>query len=182
MELKLVESTNELEQILELQHKNLYENVAPDLIKSNGFVTVKHNFNLLSEMNKKAKQIIAIDDGKVIGYALVMLKEFKNLIPVLIPMFNTFENIKYKNTTLSNLNYYVMGQICIAKEYRGKGLFKGLYQKHKEVYANQFDLCLTEVSSSNSRSMKAHQKIGFETVHTFKDTTDEWNVLSWNWK
>ncbi len=33
MEFKLVESNNELEQILELQNDNHYENISPDLKK-----------------------------------------------------------------------------------------------------------------------------------------------------
>ncbi len=182
MEFKLVESNNELEQILELQNDNHYENISPDLKKENGFVTVRHNFELLSLMNKKAKQIIATKNGKVIGYALVMLKEFRNLIPILIPMFDTFENTLYKNSKLSNFNYYVMGQVCISEKFRGKEVFKNLYLKHKEVYSSRFDLCLTEVSSSNPRSMRAHQKVGFKTISTFNDETDQWNILSWDWK
>ncbi|WP_459211916.1 GNAT family N-acetyltransferase [Aquimarina rhabdastrellae] len=182
MKLKLAESDNELQQILELQNANHYNNVSSTLQKSDGFVTVSHDFDLLSNMNKKAKQIIAVDNGKVIGYALVMLKEFKNMIPVLIPMFDMFQNIAYHDIKLDDLNYYVMGQVCIAQEYRGKGIFKSLYQKHKEVYSPQFELCLTEVASNNLRSMKAHQKIGFKILHTYSDTTNEWNILSWDWK
>jgi ribosomal protein S18 acetylase RimI-like enzyme len=182
MEFRPVASNKELEQILELQNYNHYENVSPELKKENGFVTVRHNLELLLKMNNKAKQIIAVENGKVIGYALVMLKEFRALISVLVPMFETFENTTFKNSKLSNFNYYVMGQVCISKEYRGKGVFKNLYLKHKEIYSSQFELCLTEVSSSNPRSMKAHQKVGFKTISTFKDATDEWNILSWDWK
>jgi ribosomal protein S18 acetylase RimI-like enzyme len=133
-------------------------------------------------MNNEAKHIIAVDNDKVVGYALTMLKEYKNLIPVLVPMFAVFESIEYENTKLNNVNYYVMGQVCVADTHRGKGIFKALYEKHKEVYASKFDLLLTEVSSSNLRSMRAHEKVGFKTINTFKDATDEWNILSWNWE
>ncbi|WP_271785437.1 GNAT family N-acetyltransferase [Aquimarina algiphila] len=182
MKIKLVESNNELEQILELQNDNHYENIPPDLKNKNGFVTVRHNLELLLKMNDKAKQIIAVENGKVIGYALVMLKKFRNLIPVLVPMFDNFEDTRYKNSKLSNFNYYVMGQVCISEKHRGKGIFKSLYLKHREIYSSQFELCLTEVSSSNLISMKAHQKVGFKTISTFKDSTDEWNILAWDWK
>lgn len=182
MKCKLVESNSELKQILELQNENHYENLSQESKKENGFLTVKHNLDLLSKMNEKAKQVIATDNGKVVGYALVMLKRFKDLIPVLVPMFKTLENIKYNNASLSNFRYYVMGQVCISKDYRGKGIFKSLYEKHKQEYSKKFDLCLTEVSSSNTRSMRAHQKIGFKTIHTFTDETDEWNILLWDWK
>ncbi|MCG1036307.1 GNAT family N-acetyltransferase [Polaribacter sargassicola] len=182
MELKLAESKSELQQILDLQHANHYDNVSEELKKVDGFVTVKHNLDLLTKMNNEAKHIIAVDNGKVIAYALTMLKDYKDLIPVLVPMFTVFESINYKNTKLSNINYYVMGQVCVADTHRGKGIFKALYEKHKDVYASKFDLLLTEVSSSNHRSMRAHEKVGFKTINTFKDDTDEWNILSWNWE
>ncbi|UZO79945.1 GNAT family N-acetyltransferase [Aquimarina sp. ERC-38] len=182
MELKLLTSDIELEQILELQNKNHYKNISPESGKKDGFVTVKYDFDLLQKMNNSAKQVIAVDKGKVIGYALVLLKEFKNSVPLLTPMFETFEKTKYKDALLIDFKYYVMGQICISEEYRRKGIFKSLYDKHKKVYANKFDVCVTEVSSSNKRSMRAHQKVGFKTLATFKDMTDEWNIIYWDWK
>jgi len=181
MQLKLANSKKELEQILILQNENHFDNLSKQLRKIDGFVTVKHDIEMLMQMNSLAKQVIAVVDEKVVGYALVMLKELKNLIPVLIPMFDSFERIKYNNTTLDKLNYYVMGQICIANEYRGKGLFKALYEKHKEIYSKKYDLCITEVSTSNKRSIIAHEKIGFITICTFKDAHDEWNIICWNW-
>jgi len=181
MELKLTNSDNELNQILSLQNENHFTNISEELKKQEGFVTVKHDFDLLKKMNDMAKHVIALENDKVVGYALVMMKSYQNMIPVLVPMFNTFKSIPYGNTTLDKLNYYVMGQVCIAEGYRGKGIFHKLYLKHKNVYASSFDLCVTEVSSSNIRSMRAHEKVGFKTIHTFKDESDEWNILCWDW-
>jgi L-amino acid N-acyltransferase YncA len=75
-----------------------------------------------------------------------------------------------------------MGQICVAKNYRGKGVFDSLYEKHKELYGSSYDLCVPSVSTRNTRSMSAHERVGFETVLTFRDQTDEWNILVWNLK
>lgn len=75
-----------------------------------------------------------------------------------------------------------MGQICVAKEFRGEGLVKMLYQKHKEVYSSEYDFILTEISTSNHRSLKVHAKIGFQTIYTYRDQLDEWNLVIWDWK
>ncbi|WP_010177408.1 GNAT family N-acetyltransferase [Aquimarina agarilytica] len=181
MKARLVDNDADLHQILAIQKENHLDNVSISNKKERGFVTVKHDFEVLKKLNSKARQIIVSDKNEVIGYALVMLKEFKDLIPVLIPMFTLFESIQYRGKKLSELNYYVMGQICIADGYKRKGLFEKLYLKHKEVYSEQFEYCITEVSSSNIPSMKAHEKVGFKTISTFCDTTDEWNVLLWDW-
>ena len=83
---------------------------------------------------------------------------------------------------VTNKTFYVMGQICVDERYRGKGVFDALYLTHKELLGNVYELCVTSVSTRNSRSMKAHQRVGFEIVNTFQDATDEWNVLVWNFK
>lgn len=181
MIIKLAETREELEQILLLQDKNHIESVPPEERAANGFVTVRHNIDLLLNMNEKAPQVIAVENGKVVGYALVMLREFSQIIPILIPMFRMFELLEYNRKKLSDYNYYVMGQICIEESQRGKGVFENLYQKHKEYYSTTFELCLTEVSTGNYRSMKAHEKVGFRVLHSFEDASDTWNILLWDW-
>ncbi len=181
MELKLVDTELELQQILELQKANHYENVSDALKQANGFVTVKHDLATLTLMNEKARQIIAVDENEVVGYALVMVKELKRNVPTLVPMFEKLKTLSFNGTSLQKLNYYIMGQICIAEKSRGKGIFKSLYQKHKEVYSSEFDACITSISTSNPRSIRAHEKIGFSTIHTFYDELDEWNIVLWNW-
>jgi ribosomal protein S18 acetylase RimI-like enzyme len=144
-----------------------------------GFVTVMHSFELLKQMNLAVPQIIAKDEYQVIGYALVMLKSFGNMIPVLQPMFDRLATIQYGDNKITGYSFYVMGQICIDEQYRGQGVFDLLYNKHKELLQTVYDLCVTSVSTRNKRSMKAHERVGFTTVLTFQDATDEWNILAW---
>lgn len=110
-----------------------------------------------------------------------MLNKFKTLIPIVIPLFESFESIIYQGKGLCDYNYYVMAQICIAEAYRGKGLFQLLYKKHRETYQSTFYLCLTEISSSNSRSQRAHEKVAFKIIHTYTDAIDEWHIMCWDW-
>lgn len=174
-------SASDLEQIIDLQAKNHYLSINNDTKTEQGFVTVKHNLDLLTKMNNVVKQVIAKHNNNVVGFALVMPKEFKSLIPILEPMFNEFEKIQYNGKSLSTLNYYVMGQICVDINYRGIGLVDKMYAKHKELLKKQFDLCVTEIATSNLRSIKAHERVGFKTVKQYKDATHEWNIVIWDW-
>jgi ribosomal protein S18 acetylase RimI-like enzyme len=133
-------------------------------------------------MNASAGQVIAKADGKVVGYALVMLEEFKEKIPVLKPMFDMFKSLTFHQRPLPEFRYYVMGQICVADGFRGLNIVDRMYAKHKEIYSKRSDVCLTEVSTSNPRSMRVHERVGFKTMHTFSDATDEWNILLWDWR
>ena len=57
-----------------------------------------------------------------------------------------------------------------------------LYQKHKKLYSIKYNLIVTEISASNPRSQKAHENVGFKTIHTYRDKIDEWKVVVWDWK
>jgi len=179
---QFAETQQDLEQILTLQKSNHVSGLSSAQKVANGFVTVQHDLELLTKMNEAAPQIIAKSKDEVVAYALVMPKAFSALIPTLVPMFDSFKQLSYKGKSLEAYTYYVMGQICIDENYRGQGLFEKLYAKHKETHSSTFDLCLTEVSTSNQRSMKAHERVGFKILHTFQDETDEWNILVWDWR
>jgi hypothetical protein len=73
-----------------------------------------------------------------------------------------------------------MGQICIKEGYRGVGIFDGLYRTMAERYGDRFDFTVTEVAARNTRSLKAHARVGFQTLHVYPDPTtgDDWHVIA----
>ncbi len=172
----------DLRQILALQEANHVAALTAESRATNGFVTVKHDLGLLKRMNEAAPQVIAKSGERVVGYALVMLPTFAEQVPVLLPMFELLKRLTFAGAPLSDRAYYVMGQICIDEEFRGQGVFEGLYARHLETLANRFDCCITEISVNNPRSLRAHEKVGFQVIHTFADATDTWKVVLWNWK
>ncbi|HEX7844304.1 MAG TPA: GNAT family N-acetyltransferase [Chitinophagaceae bacterium] len=177
----LVRNNEELQQILQLQQENLLATISAEEMQAQGFVTMHHDLAVLQKMNALAPSVIIKDDDIVIAYALTMLKECSGLMPALEPMFALFETLNWQNKPLNEFSYYVMGQICVAKAYRGKNLVNELYQYHKKIYQQRFDLFLTEISTRNSRSLKAHEKAGFKTIHIHKDKLDEWAIVAWDW-
>ena len=177
-----VSTKYELQQILDLQKKNLKQHISPEEKDEQGFVTMPFTMNMLEKFHAIAPAVIIKDDNKVIAYAMVVLLEGRKSYPDLEPMFASFEKLTWQGKSLYDYEFYVMGQICIDKEYRSKGLFDMLYQKHKEIYQSRFDFIITEISTSNFRSLKAHKRVGFVTINTFTDPLDEWDVVVWDWR
>ena len=173
---------HDLNQILDLQTKNLKGNLSAEEIQSQGFVTVRHHLDLLRRMNARFPHIIAKSDSKVVGYALVMLPEFASEISILANLFNKINELQYFGTPLKDATYFIMGQICIAKAYRGKNIFTGLYQHMKKWMQDDFQYVITEVASENARSLRAHQKVGFETILNYtSEKGEDWEVILWDW-
>lgn len=176
-------TAHELQQIIALQECNQPKRVAQEKQGTEGFVTVVHDLALLKRMNNPYPHMLAkTADGRLAGYALVMLKSFADEIPVLVPMFQAIDQQSYRGKPLAQTPYFVMGQICVAEEFRGKGVFRGLYQALRNQMQPHFPLIITEVATRNVRSLQAHHAIGFQPLHLYSAFGEEWEIMLWDWR
>jgi len=142
-----------------------------------GFVTVQHNLEILQAMHRIAPSVVAWDEqDQIVAYAITMPQESRQLVPILEPMFQMLETLAIQGS------WYVMGQVAVAPSQRGQGVFDALYHQHRDRYAKRWDQIITEVATRNGRSMRAHHRVGFRTIKTFRDQTDEWAVIAWDWQ
>jgi GNAT superfamily N-acetyltransferase len=179
-DVRLAANDAELAGILELQRANLAPALSAEEVASQGFVTATHSLEILRRMHALAPSVLAVSGGRVIGYALVMLREARAEVPVLAPFFRILDDLEWRGQRLCARAFYVMGQVCVARDFRGQGVFDALYAGHREHYAERFDAIVTEVATRNTRSLRAHARVGFETALTYRDATDEWAVLAWD--
>ena len=168
---KQAETLEELQQILNLQQENLPKNLSTEEIKTQGFLTVEHDFELLKAMNDAFPHTLATDNGNVVGYALSMHLKFSNKIDVLKPMFTEISKV-YKGN-----HFMVMGQICVAQTHRGQGVFRGLYQNMQRFTKPFFESIITEVDINNTRSINAHRAIGFTELTRYHSDGKEWSLI-----
>ncbi len=172
----IVESDRDLEGILALQRASREPT-------ADGFVTVAHTPDALRTLHALAPSIVARDaELRVVGYALVMSQDTRALVPILEPMFQMIEALPEATICgRPGARWYVMGQIAIAPAHRGTGLFARLYDEHRARYSGRFDAVITEVSLRNPRSLRAHERMGFRTISTYRDATDDWALIAWEW-
>jgi L-amino acid N-acyltransferase YncA len=176
-------SQNDLEGILTLQKANLSRALSADEIQSQGFVTVDHTFDMLKSLNDLERHVIAKHNSKVVGYVLAMTKQSRFDIPVLIPMFDVFDLVSYKNKKISAYNYIIVGQVCVDKNYRGAGIFDNCYAAYRKFYDTAYEFAITEIAATNLRSLKAHKRIGFEEIYSYTASNKtEWIIVVWDWK
>lgn len=171
----------DLQGILDLQEENLVQNISESEKNDQGFVRVQHNLELLGLLNSIEPHIIAKDGDHVAAYFLAMTKISRNDVPMLVPMFEQFDELLYLGKKVSEYNYMAVGQVCVGKKYRGQGLFFSGYEAYRKAFEKDYDFAITEISISNARSLKAHQKVGFEVIHTFKDEYETWAIVVWDW-
>jgi GNAT superfamily N-acetyltransferase len=166
--------------ILDLQRANLPIALSPAEMQSQGFVTVIHSFEQLEKLNNIEHHVIGKEGDHVVAYLLAMTAESKNEIPVLTPMFEILDKMSWRGKPLKK--YIVVGQVCVDKHYRGKGVLNDCYGAYKNQYRGKYDMAVTEIDGRNTRSLRAHEKIGFKQAGRYTAPNGiAWCVMVWDW-
>ena len=98
-------------------------------------------------------------------------------------MFDVFDNVMYNSKKISAYNYIVVGQVCIAAGWRGQGILDNCYSEYKRHFRDKYDFAITEIHDTNKRSLNAHRRIGFDTIHSYPAPGgDEWKIVLWDWR
>lgn len=181
MEIRLVTDNSELAGIKTLQQQNLRAALTEAEAKTQGFVTAEYTLDFLKEMHEATPSVIATDGGTVAGYALATTKEVGLQHDLIRDLFEAIDRITYGSIMLKDTNYIVIGQLCVAKGYRGTGLAQKLYEHFRKVYSGRFKYGITDVAAENPRSLAAHLKSGFKVIDTLSYGGIKWNIVLWDW-
>ncbi|MEZ0540174.1 GNAT family N-acetyltransferase [Fibrella arboris] len=172
----------DLRGLLALQQRNQVRNLTPEEQREQGFVTLTYTFEQMKRMHQAAPTVIAKDGDEVVAYAITTVPEVRADIPELAVLFGLVDTLQYEGKLLSEYPYYVVGQVCVDSRYRGQGIFDRLYGHHKALYQDRYRLFITDISARNTRSLRAHQRVGFQAIHSFHEpaANEIWEVVVWD--
>ena len=181
IELTRVSSPTEIIGIRDLQALNLKQNITAEEAIDQGFLTAAYTIEYLQEMNAVSPSIIAKDGDKVVGYALVTTKDIRKGHDLIEGLFDAIDACEYNGKSLRDVSYVVVGQLCVAKEYRGQDLVQKLYGHFRDCLSNEFTYLVTDVAKANVRSLKAHKKRGFQVINELTYGGFGWDIVLWDW-
>jgi ribosomal protein S18 acetylase RimI-like enzyme len=176
------ETDHDLLGISRLQQLNLRKNLDDETANSQGFLTAEYTLEYLKAMHDASPSIIAKDEDAVVGYALVATKEVRNGHDLMADLFNVIDTKTYKGQLLKEINYVVVGQLCVAEAYRGQGLVKRMYDYYRDCLASEYEYLITDVAQANVRSLNAHKKSGFQVIDTLVYAGIGWDIVLWDWR
>jgi GNAT superfamily N-acetyltransferase len=179
--LGVASSERHFEQILDLQRRYHASALSPDAQEREGFVYAEHSAPLLRRMSLELPQAIAVaDNDVVVGYCLSLSLSLQQEVPSLAPMFDQFGRCAYRGRPLSSFRFFVGGQVCVDRAYRGRGLLARLYEQVRRSTPTPYDLCVTEIAARNQVSVRAHERMGFEPIATYSDGREAWVIVAWD--
>lgn len=181
VELTRVKTEADIIGIRDLQALNLKQNISAEEASSQGFLTASYTIEYLQQMNLFSPSIIAKDGDKVVGYSLVSTKETKNGHDLVEGLFDEIDKSVYNGVLLKDVNYVVVGQLCVAKEYRGQDLVQKLYGHFRDCLSHEYTYLVTDVAQANVRSLKAHKKRGFQVINELMYGGFGWDIVLWDW-
>lgn len=137
--------------------------------KADGFVTTLFSpEQFLSLMKDENGLAVACDGGKIISYAMAASWEYWSAWPLFRHMIADLPNIEYLGRVLSTENSYQYGPVCIAGEYRGRGVLEHIFEFSRRQMASRWPVMITFINRINPRSYDAHtRKVGMELIKTF---------------
>ena len=143
--------------ILELQSANFVANLT-EAQRQQGFLSAQFSAEQTARIAEDLGITVALVDGRIAGFLCAFRKEFPTGSPVIAEMLSSYEMLRFEDLPLSSFNSYIYGPVCIAREYRGRGLLRGLYEAQRSDLAGKFDLGVAFVSRNNPHSLSAHTK------------------------
>ncbi len=179
VQIQLAKTSEELIGVLALQQANLRKNISDEEATTQGFLMAEYDLDYLTFLQESSPGIIAKDGDKVVGYSLVALPETARHHPLLADLVANIERCIYDGKPVTN--YAIVAQLCVSKDYRGQDLVQKLYGGFQEHYSSRFDFCVTDVAQANGRSLKAHQKRGFQVIDTLSYGGIGWDIVLWDW-
>jgi hypothetical protein len=59
-------------------------------------------------------------------------------------------------------------------------LLARLYHQVRRSAGDAYDVCVTEIATRNPVSIRAHEKMGFEIISSYRGAGEDWVIVAWD--
>jgi L-amino acid N-acyltransferase YncA len=61
------------------------------------------------------------------------------------------------------------------------GIVQKLYGHFRDCLSKEYTYLITDIAQANARSLKAHQKRGFQVINELMYGGIKWDIVLWDW-
>jgi hypothetical protein len=164
--------------ILALQAQNLLANLTTDRL-GDGFVTTPFTPEIITELLVQQGVFVAVQDDRVIAYALAGSWNFFGRWPIFPHMVSLMPNWQFQGQPLNTETTFQYGPVCVDKKYRGQQVLPTLFETLRLSFASRYSSGVTFINQLNHRSYAAHtKKLNWQLVAEFEFNSDQFYGLA----
>ncbi|MFI8418074.1 N-acetyltransferase family protein [Serratia sp. NPDC078593] len=164
--------------ILALQAKNTPENLNAQQ-RQQGFIVSEMNEAQVAKLNDELGILIAEQDGRLAGFVCLARPNMQPRPPVVDAMLSELANHYFADTLITKQRLFLYGPVCLASDWRGKGVLKRLFNAVKTRTRDQFDIGILFINQSNPHSLAAHVKgLGMTILGEFSSQGEHYQLLA----
>jgi hypothetical protein len=165
-------------EIVRLQRANYVANLSEEE-RREGFLSAEFGLEQVAAIATDLGIAIVTMDDDLAGCLCGIRREFDHRSPVVAKMLDSYDQAWFEDKPLSAFNSYIYGPVCIARQYRRRGLLRGLYEFQKRDLAGRFELGVALVSHNNPHSMQAHvEGLGMINSGEFELNGNSFGILA----
>jgi predicted GNAT superfamily acetyltransferase len=141
--------------IVQLNAANFIANLSEEE-RNDGFLSALFTLEQTAAMAEDLGTTVAVVDGVLAGFLCAFRNDFDHGSPVVAKMIESYDRFRFEGKLLSSYDSYAYGPVCIDREYRRKGLLRGLYEAQKKELAGKFEVGVALIARNNPHSLQAH--------------------------
>jgi hypothetical protein len=166
-------------QIVMMQNENLNTMLTSEEKASGGFLSVPLKVEDFRVMNQEIAVVVASWGKEVIAYHCASSCQYYQFVPLCAYMMERFAHVLYDGKPLVHYTCFVVGPMCIAKNYRGKGIYLKLWQELTKHIPAGLEMGVGPASEANPRALHVHtQKAGMLVVDRFSFNDQRYVTLA----
>jgi predicted GNAT superfamily acetyltransferase len=142
-------------EIVRLQRDNYIANLTAEE-RREGFLSAEFSLDQVAAIASDLGIAIVTMEDDLAACLCAIRRDFDHGSPVVTKMLESYDHALFEGKPLSAFNSYIYGPVCIARQYRRRGLLRRLYNFQKKDLAGQFEVGVALVSHNNPHSMQAH--------------------------
>ena len=169
---------NDMQGALELLQSQHRDNLS-DSEKQDGFISVRFTMETLNEMTDNGITVVAVADDITAGVLSAQSCDYNlRSIPLAAKLIEACHGLTFQNEDIELDRAIICGPVCVAKDFRGQGIFEKMYDVFKVEARDSYDLGLTLIARTNPRSLRAHEKIGYKNLISFDFDSRTYDALA----
>ncbi|AZD84283.1 hypothetical protein C4K14_1442 [Pseudomonas chlororaphis subsp. aureofaciens] len=171
---------SDIETILALQEASLLENMSAEEARVHGFLRTRLSRENIGYLIDKNWLFVGKLEDQVISYIMGGDWAFFQQWEIFEVMCSRLSGKEVGGLSLSLLNTYQYGPVCISREHRGVGVFRRLLFSLFRQFSRDYRVAITFINSENTRSLAAHRREGMEVIDQFKIDDATFHTLAFD--